>query len=226
MSAKEQLKQHAAVEKEKLKQMSRKDKVWYIWEYYKIHMLAVLIMIAVFYTIGSSIYRSTFDTELYCMYLNNRSGEELNTDILTVDFHEYMGFTEKQLITTESSFISYGDNSTELSYASMAKVSALVASRELDIMIGDTANFEHYTALGGCADLEEVLPADVFELVKDSLCYGVDDTGAEHAYGITLDGTKFAEDSHLSMDSTIFSIVSNSSRIENSVALIRYIFQE
>lgn len=226
MSAKEQLKQNAAVEKEKLKQMSRKDKIWYIWEYYKIHMLGVLILIAVIYTIGSGIYRSTFDTELYCLYLNNRSGEELNTDILTVDFHEYMGFTEKQLITTESSFISYGEDTTELSYASMAKVSALVASKELDIMIGDTENFEHYATLGGSTDLEAELPADVLELVKDSLCYAVDDTGATHAYGIELNGTTFADDSNLSMDSIILSLVSNSNRKENSIALIRYIFAE
>ena len=37
------LKQEAKSEKEKLKYMSWKDRIWYVWEYYKFHMLLVLI---------------------------------------------------------------------------------------------------------------------------------------------------------------------------------------
>ncbi|MEG7530008.1 MAG: hypothetical protein RSF83_01280 [Hungatella sp.] len=224
MSRKEQWKENAHLEKEKMKQMSFKDKIWYISEYYKFHIFGVFLAIGILGIIGNSIYRGTFNTELYVLYLNSRSDQELNTDLLTKDFYEHMGFTEKQEINTESMYVSYGQDATEFSYASMAKISALVASKDLDIMIQDTENFNHYAELSGCADLEQELPADLLILLKDRLCYANDDTGAKKAYGISLADTQFAEDSHLGMDPPIFTIVSNSMHKENSIALLRYIF--
>lgn len=226
MSAKERLKSEAIAEREKLKNMSFQDKLWYIWEYYKFHIFGLLVVLGIFWVIGTGIYRSTFDNVLYCMYINNRSGQELNTDFLTKDFHSYMGFTEKQLINTESAFISYGDNTTEYSFASMAKISALVASRDLDIMISDQENFDHYVALGSFANLEQDLPAELLKLAGDRLVYAADDTGTTHAYGIDLEGTRFAEESHLTMSPCIMALVSNSTHKDNSAALLGYIFSE
>ena len=48
MSFKEELKREAAVERQKLKNMSFEDKLWYIWEYYKFHIAAVAAVIFVF----------------------------------------------------------------------------------------------------------------------------------------------------------------------------------
>lgn len=226
MSAKEQLKEEINIEKEKLKNMSFRDKLWYIGEYYKFHIFGLLIVIGIISMIGFSIYQGTYDTALYCMYINNHSEQELNTDILTIDFHDYMGFNEKQVINTESVFISYGDDATEFSYASMAKISALVASKELDIMISDEANFNHYASLGGFSDLEAELPADVLELVADRLVYAADESGIKRAYGISLDDTQFAADSNLAMKPALFGIVSNSMHRENNIQLLRYIFEK
>lgn len=224
MSTKEFLKQEAKIEKEKLKNMSFQDKIWYIWEYYKFHIFGIIMVFVLLYVIGSSIYRSSFDTSLYCMYINIHTDQELNTDILTKDFHEYMGFTDKQLINTESTFISYGDASTEYSYASMAKISALVASSELDIMFCDRENFDHYAQLSGFLDLSQTLPEDLLALVEDRFIYANDESGVSRPYGIDLSGTRFAADSHMVTEPAIFSIVSNSKHIENDIALLRYIF--
>lgn len=226
MSVKELLKSEIKAERKKLKSMSLRDKLWYIWEYYKFHMFGLLAILSVFWIIGTSIYRSTFDNVLYCMYINNYSDQDLNTDILTDDFHEYMNFTDKQMITAESAFVSYGGNTTEFSYASMAKISALISSKELDIMIGDQENFDHYAAMGGFADLKQNLPSDLLELVRDRLVYADDDTGTTHAYGITLDGTRFAKESNLTLSPCILTLVSNSGNKDNSIALLRYIFSE
>lgn len=224
MQVSERLKNEARTEKQKLKDMSFQDKLWYIWEYYKFHLLGVLIGIGILWVIGTSIYRSTFESQLYCVYINNRSEQELNTDILSVDFHDYMGFSKKQLINTEASYISYGDDTTEYSYASMAKISALVASRELDVMISDETNFEHYGTLGAFSNLEELLPGDVLELVKDNLYYATSEEGVTYAAGIHLEDTRFAQDSHLAMSPCLLGVINNSRNIDNCIALIRYIF--
>lgn len=224
MSTKEFLKKETAIEREKLKQMSWRDKMWYISEYYKFHIFGVIMVFIILYVIGSSIYRSTFDTALYCMYINNNTGTEVNTEPLTKDFYEYMEFNDKQTVITESAFVSYGDNVNDLSYASMTKISALVASHELDIMICDTGTLEHYGKLSGFMNLEEVLPADLLELVRDRLIYIKDDTGASYAGGVDLGGTSFAEDSLLGMDPPILASVSTSQNINSTIGLLRYIF--
>lgn len=210
-------------EKEKLKTMTGKDKVWYIWEYYKFPIFGVILGIILIWTIASSVYRSSFETVLHCMYLNN-SQEELNTAPLDEDFAAYLDLGKKQMITTESTYITYGDNITEFTYASMAKISALIAAKDLDIMICDRENFEHYASMDGGLDLEVVLSAELLARVSDRLEYATNEEGQAHAYGIDLSGTGFAAQSNLTQEPPILLIVSNSTRTETVFALLDYIF--
>lgn len=213
-------------EREKLRSMSKKDRLWYIWAYYKFHIIGFFIAIVVLWSIGTAMYQKSFDTVLYCMYLNNRSEEELNTAPLEQGFAGYLGLGEKELITTESTFISYGDDTSEFGYASMAKLTALVAAKELDIIIGDHENLDHYASMDGMLDLETELPEDVLALVGDRLIFTTGSDGAEHAYGISLEGTWFAEESHLAQDPPIFSIISNTTHKDSAIALLHYIFDQ
>ena len=171
MSLKEEIKNEAAVEREKLKHMSFQDKLWYIWEYYKFHIAVVIGIIFILCIIGTSIYNSTIENSLYCIIINNQSNSEMNYEVLTQDFHDHMGFGKKQEVHAESIYITYGDVVSEFSYASMAKISAMIASKELDILITDKENFDRYSTMNGYADLEQVLPEDLLALLKDRLCY-------------------------------------------------------
>lgn len=213
-------------EREKLKAMSKQDRRWYIWNYYKFHMLVAVAAIGILWIIGTSLYQQTFKTALYCMYLNTYTETELNTAPLEQGFAEYMELGKKQPIITESAQISYGENATELSYVSMTKVTALVAAKELDIIIGDEENMAHYTTMDGMADLEAELPEDTLNLVRDRLIYSTGTDGAQHAYGLSLEGTWFAEESGLSQDPPILGMVSNSTRKDNVTSLLHYIFAQ
>lgn len=51
------IREEAENERQKLKNMSWKDRAWYVWEYYKFHLLAVILVIGVLSTIGTMIYR-------------------------------------------------------------------------------------------------------------------------------------------------------------------------
>ena len=73
------LKQEAKSEKEKLKYMSWKDRIWYVWEYYKFHMLLVLIAFVILWVIVTSLYRQSFTTRLSMAIINDRSGGASST---------------------------------------------------------------------------------------------------------------------------------------------------
>lgn len=214
-------------EREKFRAMGPKDRIWYVWAYYKFHMAAAIIAVFVIAVVGSAAYRSTFDTVLHCIYLNSRSETALNTGPLEQDFASHIGLSRKELITTETAFISLGDQATEFSYASMAKISALVASKELDILIGDVESTKHYASLNAFVDLESPetgLSPDVLALVQDSLYYAPGEDGVPRAYAIDLSGTAFAQESDLAQDIPLFGIIANSERKDMVESLIRYIF--
>ncbi len=224
MSLKEYLCKEAQKERKKWKEMPKKDRLWYIWEYYKFHIAVVLGVIGVLAVIGTSIYNKTFETSLYCIVINNYTDQEMNFDTLNKDFREHMGFGKKQQIFTEALYISYGDAASEYSYASMAKISALIISKDLDIIICDKENFDHYTEMNGFLDLEQVLPADMTEALKDRFCYAVNSSGQTAAVGIDLSGTDFAQKTGITLEPAYCGLITNTQRTDTCIALLRYIF--
>lgn len=212
-------------EKEKLRSMSGKDRAWYIWAYYKFHILAVIVAVVLVCNIGAAIYRSTFDTVLYCVYLNSRGTEGVNAAPLEQDFAAYLELDQKHSVTTESAFISFDDSATDYSYASMAKITALVASQELDVLIGDQASTDHYASLNAFMDLETSLSPELLALAEDRLYYAKGEDGTEYPCAIDLSGTGFAEESNLAQDTPLLGIIANTEHIDTAEALIRYIFE-
>ena len=224
MSLKDQLREEVRAESQKLKDMSFQDKIWYIWEYYKIHIGGVVLAFLLISVVVTSVRNISIHPGLYCVVLNNLSSQDMDTSILEQDFHDHMGFGEKQPVYVESMYITYGDNATELSYASMAKISALVASKDLDIIISDQESADHYAALDGLADLEKLLPADILSAVEDRLFFSLDGQGRPTASSLDLKGTALAGSMRLSEDASYLSVISNSDETETVFALIRYIF--
>ena len=226
MSLKEEIKNEAAVEREKLKHMSFQDKLWYIWEYYKFHIAVVIGIIFILCIIGTSIYNSTIENSLYCIIINNQSNSEMNYEVLTQDFHDHMGFGKKQEVHAESIYITYGDVVSEFSYASMAKISAMIASKELDILITDKENFDRYSTMNGYADLEQVLPEDLLALLKDRICYGTTEDGQTAAFAVDISRTAFTENMGISLEPAYCGFISNSQNQDTAIALLRYIFEQ
>lgn len=224
MSLKDQLKDEVRAERQKMKEMSLQDKLWYIWEYYKFHIGGVLLIILLISVVVTSVRNASIHPGLYCVIVNNRSAQELDVSPLEKDFYEHMGFGKKEPVYVESMYISYGDQATELSYASMAKISALVASRDLDILMGDEENIDQYASLDGLADLEQTLPADVLSAVEERLYFAPDESGHVFAAAVDISGTPLADAMHLTDEAAHLSMFSNSEHTDNAVALIRYIF--
>ena len=222
MSFKEELKEEAGNEKRKLKEMSRQDKLWYIWEYYKFHIAAVIGAIFLIYIIGTSIYNSTKETMVYCAVVNNYS-EELNTDAFTVDFHDAMGYSKKQEVNVESLYATYDGNASELVMATLAKLSALVAAQELDVMIADAENIDHYEAMDGFGNLEEILPAELLDQVQDLIYYSTASDGSRIPVAIDISGTAFAQNNGITLKPAYFSILVNTKRMDHVLELLRYI---
>lgn len=216
-------------EKNKLKTMNLKDRLWYIWEYYKLPIIGTVVAVTLIISIFSAVRSNSFETALSCVILNSHttSQEDLAGEYFDQGFRQYLGLTDDTKIDVDHSMTVSFDNSdmTEFTYAELAKLSALITSKELDVMIGRKDSIDHFGEMGGFLDLKQVLPPDVYEKVKDQL-YEVtnQETGETIACGIRVGSTDFLKKTGLDMDDPILGIISNSTRTDNAVKLIRYVF--
>ena len=78
-------------ELEKLKQMSIEDRLWYIWEYYKLQIFAFFLVIFLLYEAGTCIYRNLQDTMLYCVTVNETSLLSSDFSVVQKEFEEKNG---------------------------------------------------------------------------------------------------------------------------------------
>lgn len=214
----------------KLKNMTWKDKLWYIWEYYKFPIIGVALAIFLVTSIGTAMYNNRFDTALSCVILNSKvtSDDPPVNNYFNEGFRQFINLDENTKIDVDYSMsISFDESAmTEYSYAEMAKLTAIISSKELDIMIASPETIDHYGTMGGFMDIKETLPPDLYEKVKDSLYVTAsDETGEETACGIRLSETDFQAKTGLIVKDPVIAILGNSTHIENSIQLIRYILQ-
>lgn len=225
------LKDRLHEESAKIKEMPLKDKIWYIWEYYKFPIVGVIIGLFLVSSIGSAMYNNRFDAALSCVILNSR----YDSEALTVDqyfdqgFREYIGLDPNLKIDVDYSMNPTFDESAmnEYSYAELAKLTAMISSKELDIMIGSPDVIDHYGEMGGFFNLEELLPADLYEQLRDLLYTTTNaETGEETVCGIRIGESDFDKKTGLVLEDPVLTILNNSTHTDTAVQLIRYIFQQ
>ena len=227
MSLKETLKNEAREEQAKLKKMSFRDKLWYIWEYYKIHMLIGCVILFFLYALGTIFYQKSFTTQLFFIVMNDRSGSEADYEGLANEFKTRMGYGKKDKVEVDSSlYISFEESTSQLDYASLAKVTAIVASKDLDVLISDSPAVEHYASNGAFLNLEEVLPADLWDMVKDDVYMAKDENGNSFPAAISLDDSYFHEKTGTQMEEAYFSLINNSTRTDTAFEFLRFLYEE
>jgi hypothetical protein len=225
MDEKQTLKEEVLIERNKLKKMSWKDRVWYIWEYYKFHILAAVLAVTILYIFGGVLYRQTFTTRLNIAIVNDRSGGMSSVKKLSEHLHEALGLGEKDLIDiSEGLSASFDGNAmSQYDYASLAKISALAASDSLDIIISDGAAVNHFGESSALADLEEFLPPETLEKVRDHLYYAKDSEGVSHAYAISLQDSILPEETGIVMDPPYFSVIERTLHREEVLRTLDYL---
>ena len=220
------IREEAENERQKLKNMSWKDRAWYVWEYYKFHLLAVILVIGVLSTIGTMIYRQTFTTRLSVAIINDRSAGASSSALLESDLREYLGCGKKDLIEiNEGLMVDFNEESTsQYGYATLAKISALVASKSLDVVIGDQPAIDHYETVSAYQNLEELLPPELYERVKDHIYRAKDGEGNLTPVALSLEDTALGEKTGIIMDPPYLAVIQGSPHKEAAIQMIEYLF--
>lgn len=216
-------------EKMKLKDMTFKNKMWYIWEYYKIPIIGVIIAVSLAVSIGSAVFNNRYETALSCVILNGQpdSQQDLVNEYFDHGFRQYMELPEEVKINVDHTMnLSFNESEmNEFTYAEMAKLSAMITSKELDVMIAKKDSIDHFGEMGGFYDFKELLPPDVYSKVTDDLYFVTNqETGETAAYGLKITDTDFLKKTGLHMKEPILSVLINSNHTDTALQLIRYVY--
>ncbi|MGN0372929.1 MAG: hypothetical protein ACI4F3_08955 [Enterocloster sp.] len=220
------IKEEAKKEREKLSRMNWKDKIWYVWEYYKFHILALFLGVCVLYVLVTAVYRQTFTVRLSMAIINDQALNDSSTDSFEESLHRELGYGKKELIDISGNLYisSNKDEMSQFDIANQAKISALIATG-LDIMITDRTAIEYYGAMNGFADLRELLPEELYSRLEDSILWVENENGEQIPAAISLEDTAFAAETGVALNPAYIGIIKNAPHKEDALRTVQYLFR-
>ncbi|MCH5266218.1 MAG: hypothetical protein J1F02_09990 [Lachnospiraceae bacterium] len=222
-------------EKEKLKNMSGKQKRDYFATYYlpKILIIALVLLVAGYILWSDFIHKK--DIYFRCAVLN----EALSDSSLTEFGDQFTESLGKDTSKESASFYCYFTDTSAAAEvgASVAKdqteITSRLAAGVLDGMIASPEDSQNYLANGIYVDLQTFLTREEYRLLEDNLYfYSADENTEQRAYGVSLKGSPVWQalfDGQVPLvEQPVFFIVTNSdeSAKEYARTLIHYFFPD
>ena len=228
------LKEKLKLEKEKLREMNFKQKMEYLWEYYKLPFFGILIGVAI---IAALINTWFFDTSpktvFFIAWSTGYATEETLEGIVEI-LEDHLEIDRQSERVEISSFVSFDDNPTMI-MANMSRMAAMVAVGDIDAFILDPLMVADYSEVQYLKPLDDVL-AEIrlidpvtYSLIEDRLIrtlHGPDEPGTEiRITGIDISSCPLFMEVGIFQEDLIFSVAVTSDNFDMVVGTIIRFFQ-
>ena len=189
-------KEEPKTEREKLKELHGKDKIWYLVHYYGLQTMVALAMIG---TISFLIihYITQQDTALEIMAVNaiqsadNPAGDSGYYN----DFLKENGLDpDKSEVLVSSNLGASANENDGASAESIQMIQSLFMTQSVDVFFSDYDFFYSLGEFDYFTDIRECFPEEVLEKYKDDIVYVKStETGKKYPIGIKLKGNAWVE---------------------------------
>lgn len=212
----------------KLKNAPLKEKLAYFKDYY---LKATLVILAAIILVGSIIHTmvtSPDDTAFAALFFND-TGDSSDTSLLD-SFVEYRGIDTKEHYAYIDATYNYSTEGMDYAdgYVGLEKSMALIATKELDIIVGDQEAFDYYAKSECFHDITTILPQELLDRFQDQLYYYTnEETGETLPLGIYVtDSPKLNEHYYYVDKEPILGFIVNSDSLDNAIAFLEFIYME
>ena len=151
----------------KFKDLTPKEKLKYIWDYYKIPIIvAVAVVIFVAVLVGD-IRDNNKPTYINAVFINSNIAADPGI-ALEDDYLRCTGVNPEEqhvFLSYDYNFSSEYFDTTMMAY--QQKLMALYSAQDVDAVIGPVGIMETVADCGGYGDLEKMLPADLIDDLKE-----------------------------------------------------------
>jgi hypothetical protein len=221
-------------EREKMKDMTSKERLEYFKTYYlKIVIGSVLVLGVLVYILYQALSPKP-DVLLNIAVVNDYFEQEQVKNFLS-DLDSYFEVdSDKEKITFDYNYYISDTDESQNSMTSLQKLTTYVYAKDIDVIITDEAYFKNLTEQGYFISLTELLPTDIYTELVDKYYTGAiveeDDqgetsTGSEEPYGIHLDDSTVYKNSGSTMTRPVIGVVSNSPNKDNAIKFIKYLLE-
>lgn len=215
-----------AEKKKTFKELTPKQKISFIWDYYKWWIIGSALFIIIAANAIPTIIENSKEVALYAVFINTEIADPNSTNIID-DFikEKNIDITDKRTVL-DTSLIINRNRGDQFSMQCNQKMLALFASNEPDILLCDIDNYDFYAENGCFASLEDVLPKDLFEKYKPYMLTCSSSEDQTIYYGIDVSTSKILADEGAYKIEPVFSICSKVNQPENAIKFLEYLMAE
>lgn len=180
--------------------MTPKEKLAYFWDYYKIHTIAVIAVIAFVIAFVNS-YRSSKTTAFYAVLLNadTYGDNAAAASAWNEGFMEYAGIDpEAYQVNIDTSVSLSAGGGDQYEVANRQKMMAMMHAGDIHAIVADTETFEGYARLEYFYDLNAAFSEEELAPYADLLYY-TDGAAFDAETGDTLEEMEAAQEAVYSM---------------------------
>lgn len=183
-----------------LRTLSFRQKLIFIKDYYKGAAFAFLCFALLAFYIRDAWVTAHRETVLEGFFTNDDKNL-FPAKSIAGDFSSHLSLNkDQQVIFDDSLYVIIGSKDTYQT-TSQSKILAGVSAKELDFLVTTEELTPYYSEHFPIYDLEELLPTDLKEYLKEDLYYGKDNSGDVKACAVNMAHSRFAQgsDSHYLM---------------------------
>lgn len=208
-------KEKRELERKKLASMTLGQKIGYLWEYYKIWLL-ILAVVIMFISMFVTMYQNSQKISLMGLAVAN-STTLSDTSGVTEDLIEMLGTgDEHETVTVDTSYY-FNEDIANTDPNIIMKFSTMVAAQSIDVLISSEHVMDYYK------DQEMFLMPS--EYLSEEQIAALGDRVSE--YGVRIDGSSLLEKWDLvAYEPVYFTVIANSPNVENAVKLLEKLVEE
>ena len=180
--------------------MTPKETLAYFWDYYKVHTIAAIAVIAFVIAFISS-YRSNKLIAFYAVLLNANTLDDNATTAAAWNegFMEYAGIDpEAWQVNIDTSITLSADGGNQYEVANRQKMMAMMHAGDIHAIVADTETFEGYARLDYFYDLSSTFSEEELAPYADLLYY-TDGAAFDAETGDTLEEMEAAQEAIYNM---------------------------
>lgn len=234
MSNQKDLKQEIKEGKSKFKSLSFGGKIEYVKDYYSIHILAVIIIIATIFFIYRTYQDQNYETVLYAVLINNDKSvwdedEDKYAKGLSDPFEAYLNIDgESERIIIDNSYILNYDKDAEMSVYSSESLVAMFYGAHLDVHIGDNLSLDYFCQDDDCFfyDLRDIFDEDFLKKHEDKIVYHTFSNGTQVPIAFDISSCKMVQEAELTVSPVLIAVFFNTERLDTAVEYVRFILDE
>ncbi len=208
--------------------LSKKKKLEYIWDYYKLHIIGTILAVLALSSLIYTMFIRVPDTNFCGVAIYGQFLSALNTDKMTADLNKELNLPEHTSVQLQNF---YSDSTDVMVEADLnRKFNTYVYALEFHLLLSNAENTKNFTQVEYTAPITDYLSAEkVDELKKKGLVLDAKDpeTGELKPYGISLKNSKILKKYNLFQNDTPYiSFVPIVDNTENTLKALDILMEE